>query len=329
MHAYVDGAPVTFSFNLTKTHVTLTNTPPSGSHVVIAHARDPFPPGVWNTVGGWYVGTHNPTYGFNIAPWRPACVTWMKDFLQQFQTAWDNAITDAEAAGNTKLKTAIESLSTQETANGLTTNADYDPVKYIDGMTEIAKFYARAVRRRAAHEVLINFVTGTNAPQFGGVGGGLAILANKVIPWGARLGGPDLMNGDGRGLEKGAYQRVHREQHNRTLTMIWAQHSSFQEKKLGGGLFTMTEQFAKAKKGVDDFSTAGGFAGLEAEYVFWNMTTKGNLRPDAQANGSTWKDALKVISQNPTIQTVGHNKNRWRLPNFQPIANQVRSRINP
>ncbi len=329
VRAYVDGAPATFSFNTAKTHVTLTNTPPTGSHVVVAHARDPFPPGVWNTVGGWYVGTFNHVYGFNLAPWRPACVSWMKDFLQQFQTAWTKAIEDAELAGNPKLKTAIDSLSTQETANGLTTNADYDPIKYIDNLTEISKFYARAVRRRAAHEVLINFVTGTNSDAFGGFGGGTEMLAKKVIPWGARLGGPDLFNGDGAGLENGAYQRVHRAQHDRTLTMIWAQHDSFQEKKPGGGLFTLAEQFAKAKKGVGDTTTAGGFAGLEAEYVFWNMTVKGNLRPDAQADGATWKDALKVISENPTIQTTGHNKNRWRLPTLQPIADQVKSRVNP
>ncbi len=327
VHVYVKNVEVPritgFVFNADRTKVTLLNPPAPGAKVVVAYAPDPFPESAWAAsppIGGWYVGA-NPghlNFGFVHAPWRSTCVAWMKDFMGQFQSQWDEALND-----NPGLAQSIEAVSMQETSTTLG-GPDYTAEKYIDGLTEYTKFLARAVRRRAVHEQLINGIAGSNVP----LGQGLADLSTAIIPWGARLAGPDLFNDNTgpngtTGLEFSVYQRVHREQHDRALTMIWAQNDTYSEPKPGGGFFTMKQQFEKAKKGAGDSSTAGGHKGLEAEYVFWNMTNPSN-------GGYGWKDALRVIAQNPTIQTSGNDRNRWRNASSKaPIADQTLTRTNP
>ena len=52
----------------------------------------------------------------------------------------------------------------------------------------LLEYNARAVRRRAMFGQLFNYIPG-GVPT-----GALAALATAIIPWGARLEGPDLFN---------------------------------------------------------------------------------------------------------------------------------------
>jgi hypothetical protein len=317
VHLYVDNLDTPFTFNATKTQVNASSAPPAGTgNVEVMVATDPFPDHTWQLtppVGGWYAGSGG-NYGFVHAPWRQTCRDWMASFMRAFRVQWTAAI-----AANPALAHAIDAISVQETANGLG-GAGYSEAAYRAGLVEYAKYNARAVRRRAIHGQLFNQIAG-------GGGQALADLAVAIIPWGSRLEGPDLFNDNtglsgNAGLEFGAYERVHREQHDLALTMIWAQHNSYAEPKPGGGLFSMTAQFEKAQKAVTDASTAGGHLGLEAESVFWNMTQGGP--------GFDWKDALPVIAAHPVIQTSGNDRNLWRLQSTGvPIADQALTRVNP
>ena len=330
VHVYVGNGSTAvdtpFTFSADRTEVVLATAPPAGiDNVAVAYARDPFPEAAWQLnppVGGWYRGLHpvHPGVGFVHAPWRPTAVAWMKDFLYQFQVQWTAAI-----AANPAIARTIEAISTEETANSLG-GPDYSEAQYRAGLVEYSKFFARAVRRRALHEQLMNQIPGGSSPQQP-----LIDLAAAIIPWGARLGGPDLFNDETGasqtgGLEFGAYEYVHRGFHNQALTMIWAQNDSFKELKPNGvDYYTMAEQFQKAQKAVTDPSTAGGHLGIESEYVFWNMTTKKTGDP-----WFDWKNALPVIAANPVIQISGNDRNLWRRQSTgAAIVDQSVTRVNP
>lgn len=317
VHVYVNGVDTPFGFNGVKTQVVLASAPPVGTGNVDVHvATDPFPEHTWQMsppVGGWYAGNGG-NYGFVHAPWRQTCVDWMGGFMREFREQWT-----LEIAKSPALEHAIDAISVQETANGLG-GPGYTEAAYRAGLVEYAKHNARAVRRRAIHGQLMNQI-------MGGGNQALVELAVAIVPWGARLEGPDLFNANtgstgNAGLEFGVYEHVHRKQHELALTMIWAQHDSYSEPKPGGGFFTPLEQFEKGQKAVDDSSTAGGYLGLEAESIFWNMTQA--------ATGFDFKDALPVIAAHPVIQTQGTDRNRWRFASSgAPIPDQSLTRVNP
>ncbi len=320
IHVYVNGDEVGYRFDTSRTQVVLATAPRAGSrNVNVVYARDPFPEYAWNLtppVGGWYEGVGGPhtgnngSHGFVHAPWRATCVSWMRDFMAAFQQHWTDAIAD-----DPSLASAIESISTQETANALG-GAGYSESAYRAGLLEYAKFNARAVRRRAMHGQLFNQIPGGNATN------AVHKLATAMIPWGARLEGADLFN-DEASLEDWVYQSVHRDLHTQALTMIWHQNASYREDNGSGGFYTPAQQYEKARLGITDTSTAAGTPGLEAEYVFWNMTP-------FQGSGHDFKDALPVIAANPVIQTTGTNRHRWRLAaGYVAIGAQSLSRVNP
>mgnify|MGYP001561677747 CR=1 FL=1 len=320
VHVYVDGEERGFAFNAARTNVVLAVAPPIGTqNVFVVYSRDPFPEYTWHLdppVAGWFEGMGGPgagpqgSHGFVHAPWRATCVTWMRSFLAAFQEQWTAALSaDATLAG------AIESVSVQETSNSLG-GPGYSAQTYSAGLLEYAKSNARAVRRRAMFGQLFNFISG-GVPT-----GALAALATAIIPWGARLEGPDLFN-DEASLEDKVYQFVHRDQHDKALTMIWHQNDSYAEPDDLGGFYTPAQQFEKAQRGVTDSQTASGTPGLEAEYVFWNMT------PSSES-GQNWKDALPVIAANPIIQTSGNDRYLWRrASDAVPIGDQSLSSVNP
>ncbi len=350
--AHPDTKPLTtetnkFWFSSGATAITLGFVPLVGSEIQVVYARDPFPAYVWNTMDpkpyGWFAGSNpdHQSFGFVHKPWETTAQAWLASFMKTFRDQWDAAIVNDDRDGAPPtLATAIESVTLQETANTLANEAyDNDDWtvrnKNIDGLAEYAKTLARAVRGRALPELLINQVAGQNKNRLNASAKneGLRELANKIIPWGARLGGPDLMNFDtgkidipnedygSGGLEFGVYDVIHREQHNRALTMIWAQNDSHAEGKPGGGFFTMEDQYKKAQSpiGVPVWSPTAGvqYYGLEAEYVFWNIT------PKKYAAASGWQDSFRVIANHPTIQTTGNNRNRWRrLDTTVPIPAQ-------
>lgn len=321
IHVYVNGKDVPYQFSSDRTQVVLATAPALGkANVAVAYARDPFPEYAWQMkppIGGWYEGVGGPhtgkkngTHGLVHAPWRSTCVEWMGDFMAGFRREWTEAIEQKPS-----LAFAIESISTQETANALG-GPGYSESTYRAGLLEYAKFNARAVRRRAIHGLLLNQIPGGNATN------ALQKHALSIIPWGARLEGPDLFN-DEVTLENLVYQKVHRELHAKALTMIWQQNASYAEDDGAGGFYTPAEQFDKAKRGVTDTGTASGKPGLEAEYVFWNMTFD-------QGSGQDWKDALPVIAANPQIQSTGTHRHRWRrAANYAALGPQLLRQVNP
>lgn len=320
IHVYVADIDTPYRFDATRTHVVLSSAPPDGTdNVAVTYARDPFPEYTWHLaapVGGWYTGAggpntgHHGSHGFAHAPWRATCVEWMRNFMAAFEQQWTDAI-----AANPALANAIESLSILETANAVG-GPDYNEADYRAGLLEYAKSAARAVRRRAMFGQLFNQIPG------GGANNAIGLLANAIIPWGARLEGPDLFNNE-PSLEDKVYQRVHRDLHYRALTMIWHQNASYQEHDEHGGYYTPAQQFLKAKRGIADTRTAAGTPGIEAEYVFWNMT-------QSKGPGFDWTAALPVIAANPVIQTWGNDRYLWRTADERmPIPDQSLSKVNP
>jgi hypothetical protein len=320
LHVYVAGVDTPFTFDATKANVVLATAPPSGNdNVNVVYARDPFPEYLWAAtppVGGWYVGAGGPhtdgngSHGIAHAPWRTTCTDWMHDFTRAFRQHWDAAI-----AADPSLAGAIESISVQETANALG-GPGYSEAAYRAGLLEYAKANARAVRRRAMFGQLFNQIPGGNQND------ALALLATAIVPWGARLEGSDLFN-DEPSLEDKVYQLIHRDQHQKALTMIWHQNASYREPDGQGGHYTPAEQFEKARRGIADTQTPSGTPGLEAEYVFWNLTINSGSAYD-------YRDALRVIAANPVIQTRGNQRHRWRrASNYAAIREQSLSRINP
>jgi hypothetical protein len=320
IRVYIGDIDTPYTFDATRTHVVLSSAPPVGTeNVAVTYARDPFPEYTWHLsppVGGWYTGQggpntgHHGSHGFAHAPWRATCVEWMRKLMAAFEQQWTDAI-----AADPSLASAIESLSILETANAVG-GPDYNEADYRAGLLEYTKSTARAVRRRAMFGQLFNQIPG------GGANNAIGLLANAIIPWGARLEGPDLFN-DEASLEDKVYQRVHRDLHYRALTMIWHQNASYQEPDGHGGYYTPAQQFEKAKRGIADTRTASGTPGLEAEYVFWNMT-------QSKGPGFDWKDALPVIAANPVIQTWGNERYLWRSAvDRTPIPDQSLSKVNP
>ncbi len=161
---------------------------------------------------------------------------------------------------------------------------------------------------------LLNHIPGGNAT------GALQKLAIAIIAWGARLEGPDLFN-DEPSLEDNVYEKVHRALHDQALTMIRQQNASYREPS-GDGFYTPAQQYEKARRGIADTQTPSGTPGLEAEYVFWNMTLSSGV-------GYSWKDALPVIAANPIIQSTGINRHRWRRVDYSTIPDQSLERVNP
>lgn len=318
-----------FWFSNSGASVTLGFAPPAGSEVHVAYSPDPFPAYVWDTMTpkpyGWYAG-NNPdhqSFGFIHKPWEQTARTWMASFMKAFRKAWDQSIANDGLPAN-----AIESITLQESSNAIATDlyaTDWTiRNRNIDGLAEYAKILARTVRGRAISELLINQVIGQNKNSSNepAINAGLRELANKIIPWGTRLGGPDLFNFDtgptdipegnygNSGLEFGVYDAVHREQHNRALTMVWAQNDSHWEQRPAGGFFSMEDQYKKAQRPIGTNvwgpTPTVQYKGLEAEYIFWNMT------PQENPNAFGWADTLRVIAAHPTIQTTVNHRNLWR-----------------
>ena len=73
------------------------------------------------------------------------------------------------------------------------------------------------------------------------------------------------MFNDEASLEDKVYQFVHRDQHDKALTMIWHQNASYAEPDDLGGFYTPAQQFEKAQRGDTDTQPASGKPGLEAE----------------------------------------------------------------
>ncbi len=322
VHVYVNLVDTPFSFDSTRTQVLLALAPPVGiQNINVVYARDPFPEYTWNLrppIAGWYTGVGGPhtngvpgNSGFVHAPWRSTCVQWMKNLVGAFQAQWTAALASSAVPAG-----AIESVSIQETANALG-GEDYTEEAYRAGLLEYSKANARAVRRRALHGQLFNQIPGGKTEA-------LTELATAIIPWGARLEGPDLFNNE-ISLETKVYQVVHRDLSSKALTMIWHQNASYGEPNGLGGYYSPAEQFEKAKLGIDDTHTASGTPGIEAEYVFWNMTQKPSGAP-----GYGWQDALPVIAANPAIQAKGNDTYLWKkAADGSPLESQALSQTNP
>ena len=322
-----------FNFNAARTQVILNTAPAWGTkNVNVVYARDPFPEYVWQMsppVASWFNGQGGQNngaaaaggnHGHVYAPWRANTVTWLRSFMGAFQTQWNNAI----AAGLSD--SAIESVTIQETANPLGDlgsagyDSTYTAAGYRAGLFELSKATARAVRRKALFGQMFNMIPqGNDTAAMGG-------LSSDIILWGARLEGSDLFN-DEPALEDNVYQNVHRAFNDKAMTMIWQQNASYAE-KIGStsNFYTPAQQFIKAQRGVNDTSTPGGMRGLQAEYMFWNMTTDAPLGSPL----TFVKDAVPVIAANPTVQTSGNDRYLWRRAiNATPIADQTISKTNP
>ena len=356
-HSFVETTGFTLDRSSSPAKVVMTVAPPSPQaplpgdpverNVLVVYGRDPFPAYTWNLsppIAGWYAslpGVVGPgsgkeetgTHGFVHMPWNSTCVDWVRNFTAAFQTQWTTAI-----ANGTIQSDAIESISIQETANVLVNSSNAGA--YRAGLLEYAKFNAKAVRRRALHGLLMNQIPGGGTNPLTGAAvttnqQSLTAHANSIIPWGSRLEGPDLHNNEDT-LETKVYQLVHRDLRNKALTMIWHQNASYKALKNplnpSAGYYNPAEQFVKAQRGVLDTSTASGTPGIEAEYVFWNMTTK-KLPNTTDPSEDPWyyfRDALPVIAANPVIQTSGNDRYLWRrVANGTPIGDQTISRVNP
>ena len=316
-----------FQFNAARTQVVLNTPPPAGTkNILVVYSRDPFPEYTWQMnppVAGWYDGAGGQnndsaegggSHGFVHAPWRANTVAWMRSFMAAFETQWSAAVAKGLASN------AFESISVQETANALSeTDPTYTVAGYRAGLLEYAKANAKAVRRRALHGQLFNMIPQGNADK------AMAGLSNDIIPWGARLEGPDLFN-DEQALETNVYENVHRAFHDRAMTMIWHQNASFAEHVgTSTAFYSPAQQFIKAQRAINDTSTPSGTRGLEAEYVFWNMTLKAPM-----GSPQTWIDAFPVIASNPTIQAASSDRTLWRrASNGAPIGDQTLSKMNP
>lgn len=334
IHVYVKNSSgvwneVPFQFNSTRTQVVLNTAPPAGTdNVNVVYSRDPFPEYVWHMnppIAGWYNGAGGQnndsqigggSHGHVYAPWRATTVEWLRNFMAAFQQQWNDAI----AAGGLPAD-AIESVTTQETANALSlTDPTYTPAGYRAGLFELGKFNARAVRRKALFMQMFNMIPEGNRTQE------MAKLANEIIPWGGGLGGPDLFNHE-LALENNVYPNVHRAFNAKALTMIWQQNASYAE-KIGTtqNFYTPAQQFIKAQRGVNDSSTPSGTLGLQAEYMYWNMTTEA-----PQNSPLNFVDhALPVIANNPVVQTSGNDRYLWRrATNGTPILDQSLTKTNP
>lgn len=314
---------------------------PVDKNVLVSYARDPFPEYTWQmnpSMAAWFEGTGGPSTGNDVTgsqgfvhkPWEKNCVDWMRNFMAAFQKQWIDAI-----AAGTVPADAIEAVSIQETANSLVNSGNAQA--YRAGLLEYAKFNARAVRRRALHGQLFNQIPGGGIDPMTGLAvdslpKALSAHARSVIPWGARLEGPDLFN-DEASLEDKVYQVVHRDLREQALTMIWQQNASYSEPHLIDPItkvvlsyYSPLEQFVKAQLGALDMGTASGKPGLESEYVFWNLT----VQPASAKTPYDWKDALKVIAAHPAIQTTGNDRYRWRrAAGGAVIADQSLSKVNP